>query len=65
MLRLKKELIRANDLVNVAKKPQLTPEELEEMHPTAAMTSKFLKSGLTLTEVYLFIIHLVHMVFLL
>merc|ERR1712136_630281 len=50
--RLRKELVRANDLVNVSKKPQLTAEELEEMHPTAAMTSKFLKSGLTLTEVY-------------
>ena len=53
--RLRKELVRANDLVNVSKKPQLTAEELEEMHPTAAMTSKFLKSGLTLTEVICFI----------
>ena len=33
------------------KRRELSDEELTELCPTAALTSKFLKSGMTLTQV--------------
>lgn len=51
----KKELEKANDLLLAQKKqgPQnLSDEELAALCPTAAMASKFIRSGMTLTEIY-------------
>jgi len=50
-LKLVKELEAANDLLESRKQLQLSEEEIARLHPTAAMTSKFMKSGLTLTQV--------------
>uniref|UniRef100_H2YYC5 Nucleoprotein TPR n=1 Tax=Ciona savignyi TaxID=51511 RepID=H2YYC5_CIOSA len=51
-LRLKKELETANDMIAMNKRRELNEEELAEMCPTAAMTSRFIKSGMTLTQIY-------------
>lgn len=51
----KKELEKANDLLLAQKKqgPQnLSDDELAALCPSAAMASKFIKSGMTLTEIY-------------
>nr|XP_018671495.1 nucleoprotein TPR isoform X2 [Ciona intestinalis] len=50
--RLKKELETANDMITASKRRELSHDELAEMCPTAAMTSKFIKSGMTLTQIY-------------
>lgn len=52
---LKGELEKANDLLAVKKGQdieKLSDEELAALCPTAAMASKFIKSGMTLTEIY-------------
>ncbi|XP_033110270.1 nucleoprotein TPR-like [Anneissia japonica] len=52
---LTRELEDANDLLAAAKKKRLPPlseEELSNLSPTAAAASKFLKPGMTLTEIY-------------
>ncbi|XP_071964047.1 nucleoprotein TPR-like isoform X2 [Antedon mediterranea] len=52
---LTRELEDANDLLTAAKKkglPPLNEEELSNLSPTAAAASKFLKPGMTLTEIY-------------
>jgi len=51
--RLKKELEGANDLIMANKRRELSDEELAELCPTAALTSKFIKSGMTLTQVHI------------
>jgi len=51
---LKKELEHANDLLEASKKRELSDEQLSRLCPTAAMTSKFIKSGLTLTQVNIY-----------
>ncbi|XP_076826179.1 nucleoprotein TPR-like isoform X2 [Clavelina lepadiformis] len=50
--RLKKELESANDLLAAHRGQELSQEQLAEMCPTAALTSKFIKSGMTLTQIY-------------
>nr|CAB3267195.1 nucleoprotein TPR [Phallusia mammillata] len=49
---LQKEIEGANDLIAANKRHELSEEELAELCPTAAMTSKFIKSGMTLTQIY-------------
>ncbi|XP_014665092.1 PREDICTED: nucleoprotein TPR-like [Priapulus caudatus] len=52
---LAKELENANDLLSAARPhghASMTSEQLEELLPTAATTSKLLKSGMTLTQIY-------------
>ncbi|XP_039274205.2 nucleoprotein TPR-like isoform X1 [Styela clava] len=52
---LKGELEKANDLLAVKRgqdPEKLSDEELAALCPTAAMASKFIKSGMTLTEIY-------------
>ncbi|XP_049818451.1 nucleoprotein TPR isoform X3 [Aethina tumida] len=48
---LKKELETANDLIENVKVDQIQ-RDLEEMSPTAAAASRYLKSGMTITEIY-------------
>lgn len=53
--KMEKELQDANDLLVAARKKGLAPlseEELTSLSPTAAAASSFLKSGLTLTQMY-------------
>ncbi|XP_033645246.1 nucleoprotein TPR-like [Asterias rubens] len=54
--RLERELADANDLLNAARKKgialKLSDDELNSLSPTAAAASSFLKSGLTLTQMY-------------
>lgn len=50
-----KELENANDLISAARQRGALPmssDQLEEMMPIAASTSKLLKSGMTLTQIY-------------
>ena len=54
--RLKKELESANDLLAAHRGQELSQEQLAEMCPTAALTSKFIKSGMTLTQVQEFMV---------
>lgn len=53
VFRLKKELEGANDLIMANKRRELSHEELSELCPSAALTSKFIKSGMTLTQVHI------------
>ncbi|CAH3021550.1 unnamed protein product [Porites evermanni] len=53
--KLERELENANDLLAAARQrgvAPLTPAELSTLSPTAAATSSFLKSGMTLTQIY-------------
>ncbi|XP_071481233.1 nucleoprotein TPR-like, partial [Diadema antillarum] len=53
--KLERELEDANDLLTAARKRGAAPmsdEELTELCPTAAAASAFIKSGMTLTEIY-------------
>ncbi|KAJ7387616.1 hypothetical protein OS493_000951 [Desmophyllum pertusum] len=53
--KLDKELENANDLLAAARQrgaAPLTPAELSTFSPTAAATSSFMKSGMTLTQIY-------------
>ncbi|CAH3109789.1 unnamed protein product [Pocillopora meandrina] len=53
--KLDKELENANDLLAAARQrgtAPLTPVELSTLSPTAAATSSFMKSGMTLTQIY-------------
>ncbi|XP_020609857.1 nucleoprotein TPR-like isoform X1 [Orbicella faveolata] len=60
--KLEKELENANDLLAAARQrgnnstctsvAPLTPEELSTLSPTAALTSSYMKSGMTLTQIY-------------
>ncbi|XP_038056577.1 nucleoprotein TPR-like [Patiria miniata] len=56
MAKMEKELEDANDLLNAARKKgvvmKMSDEELNSLSPTAAAASSFLKSGLTLTQMY-------------
>jgi len=52
MLKLRKELERANDLLESHRKKSPSEEQLAQLHPDAALTNKFIKSGMTLTELY-------------
>ncbi|XP_022089783.1 nucleoprotein TPR-like isoform X2 [Acanthaster planci] len=53
---LEKELEDANDLLDAARRKgvvmKMSDEELNSLSPTAAAASSFLKSGLTLTQMY-------------
>ncbi|XP_041484562.1 nucleoprotein TPR-like isoform X2 [Lytechinus variegatus] len=53
--KLERELEDANDLLAAARKRGVAPmsdEELSNLCPTAAAASSFIKSGMTLTEIY-------------
>ncbi|XP_071835519.1 nucleoprotein TPR-like isoform X3 [Apostichopus japonicus] len=53
--KMEQELDNANDLLAAARKKGLTPlseEELTSLSPTAAAASSFIKSGMTLTQMY-------------
>ncbi|XP_030839084.1 nucleoprotein TPR isoform X3 [Strongylocentrotus purpuratus] len=53
--KLQRELEDANDLLAAARKRGVAPmsdEELSNLCPTAAAASSFIKSGMTLTEIY-------------
>ncbi|XP_063410496.1 nucleoprotein TPR-like isoform X2 [Mytilus trossulus] len=49
---LKQELVNANDLIDAARKKNATDQQVDSMFPSAAATSKYLKSGMTLTQIY-------------
>ena len=49
---MKKELERANTLIDSSKSRLLTEEGIETMAPSAAAASRLLKSGMTLTQIY-------------
>ncbi|CAC5399713.1 TPR [Mytilus coruscus] len=49
---LKQELVNANDLIDAARKKNATDQQVDSMFPSAATTSKYLKSGMTLTQIY-------------
>ncbi|XP_015755854.1 PREDICTED: nucleoprotein TPR-like [Acropora digitifera] len=53
--KLEREVENANDLLTAARQrgaAPLTSDELSSLSPTAAATSSFLKSGMTLTQIY-------------
>ncbi|XP_057373674.1 nucleoprotein TPR-like [Daphnia carinata] len=51
-MELKKELERANNLLDPSKSRLMTAENIEAMSPSAAAASRLLKSGMTLTQIY-------------
>ncbi|KAL3869712.1 hypothetical protein ACJMK2_042363 [Sinanodonta woodiana] len=50
--RLEQELVNANELLEAMKVKGMSEEKVESMFPTAATTSKMLKSGMSLTQIY-------------
>ncbi|KAK3089218.1 hypothetical protein FSP39_001828 [Pinctada imbricata] len=50
--KLNQELVNANDLIQEARSRGASAEQVESLFPTAAATSKLLKSGMTLTQIY-------------
>ncbi|KAL4235843.1 hypothetical protein ACF0H5_004232 [Mactra antiquata] len=50
--RLEQELMNANELLSAMKAKGMSEEKVDAMFPSAAATSKMLKSGMTLTEIY-------------
>ena len=49
---LRKELERANTLLDTSKSRLLAEDAVEAMSPSAAAASRLLKSGMTLTQIY-------------
>ncbi|XP_052775789.1 nucleoprotein TPR-like isoform X2 [Mya arenaria] len=52
IINLEQELVNANDLLSAMKAKGASSEKVEAMFPTAAVTSKVLKSGMSLTQIY-------------
>ncbi|XP_060076894.1 nucleoprotein TPR-like [Ylistrum balloti] len=50
--KLRQELVNANDLLEQTKNRIASEDQVESMFPTAAVTSKVLKSGMSLTQIY-------------
>ncbi|XP_021362247.1 nucleoprotein TPR-like isoform X2 [Mizuhopecten yessoensis] len=50
--KLRQELVSANDLLEQTKNRIASEDQVESMFPTASVTSKVLKSGMSLTQIY-------------